>query len=216
MVGVLCAAVLARPYYEALRLGRWRRVAALFRRLAPIVGWSVAGIAVMLAMNAARFSSPLDFGYSYLGYANTQAHGMFDLRFLPRNLHLFMTAPPDISSHFPWIRFSAMGTGIPFTAPALLLALRPRRKPLWWIALAVTILCLMPALLYAETGWKQFGFRRMLDALAPWIVSWTVGRERIGVLGYILIVFSLAMGFLGVLWLGTPDWAVAPGIPESY
>ncbi len=180
--------LLSRPRLRLRLRGSFFRRAALFL-LAP-----AALVVLMLVLNQLRFGSPFEFGYRYMQNApaleaQLRAHGLFSPAYLAGNVRWLLLQPPvlfrDGSAPVPpWFGSDPMGMGIFFVTPAFLaafLTLRPallRRAPvlLAWITLAALT---APALLYYNTGWKQWGGRFLLDAWPFWLLLTALGLERI-------------------------------------
>ena len=118
----------------------------------------MAGGAGLLLLNAARFGSPLDFGYLGMRVApvlapDLRAYGQFHPHFLARNLGALLAAPPTVDGPglIAWFRateslpqlgerlatpgawrtlvqFDPWGTGLWAVSPVLLIALRRPRR----------------------------------------------------------------------------------------
>jgi hypothetical protein len=123
---------------------------------------------LMMAMNAARFGSPLSFGHAHL-YDNrvnawVSKYGLFSFHYLERNLRAAFVRLPVLYHHPLHLGFDGNGMSLFLTTPIFLLLLWPRRRPrlhraLWLTVAAVAI----PALFYQNDGWYQFGYRFSLD-----------------------------------------------------
>jgi hypothetical protein len=162
--GALALAVLTRP--TVLPGGLFwlllaRRGARPGRRRSRLVRFALpllAGGAALLLLNAARFGSPLDFGYAGMRVSpvlapDLRAYGQFHPHFLARNLGALLTAPPAIdgpglvawlratrsllqaarrlATPGAWralVRFDPWGTGLWAVSPVLLIALRRPRR----------------------------------------------------------------------------------------
>ena len=162
--GAMALAVLTRPtvvlgsLFWLLLAGRGapgpRRRSRLLRFALPV---AAAG-AVLLLLNAARFGSPLDFGYLGMRVApalapDLQTYGQFSPHFLARNLGALLAAPPAVDGPglLAWlraadgpaqlgrrlatpgawrelVRFDPWGTGLWAVSPVLLLAVRRPRR----------------------------------------------------------------------------------------
>ena len=144
---------------------------------------------LQLLLNGLRFGSPLQFGYAYMLtpprlWQRLQEHGQLDPAFVGDNAWWQLLAPPRLLDGFPWLASDPMGMGILFVTPAFaagLLTLRPQllRQPevaACWLSL---VLVTLPALLYFNTGWVQWGGRFLLDAWPLWLLLAAAGLERL-------------------------------------
>lgn len=178
-----------------IRLARWVGLAAL-----PL---GVAA-ALLLVYNAARFGSPLDFGYTrqvlYDAHAaKLAAHGWFNLRYIPENAYAMLLALPRWEDGWPKPDWNGLSLFV--TTPALLLLPRARRPPVVvasaWLAI---VLLLIPLLTYYNTGYKQFGYRFSLDFMVPAVVLLALGvGRRLGLGTAGLIVAGVGVNLWGVV-----------------
>jgi hypothetical protein len=187
------------------------------------------GLGVLLLFNWVRFGNALDFGYGYVqGAANiTEAYaryGGFNLRFLPCNLYVSLAGLPDILGRFsplairfcphllsegnlpvtnPWLAPNTLGLSLFLATPAFLLVFRVRVRAAVVIAAWAGLLAvLIPLWLYHNTGSLQFGYRYILDATPFWLILIATGiQSRFGRLERGLIALSVAISFLGMLWM---------------
>jgi hypothetical protein len=162
-----------------------------------------------LALNQARFGSPLDFGYRYQLTPpelreRIEAHGTLSLAHLPRNIRYTLLQPPVLvrdsesgTPRFPFLVSDPRGMGVFFVTPAFLMILltvhgRWRAPGLMlasWISLC---LVLTPSMLFYNTGWVQWGGRYLLDAWPLLLILTALGVHRIGRrTGVVLIVLSV-------------------------
>jgi hypothetical protein len=167
----------------------------------------VIAIAVLLAYNWARFDHPFDFGYTRqqieAGLMEPlHAHGQFSIDHLPRNLWYFLIEWPRASRSDPRILPSAMGMSVLLTSPAWLWLIALRRRDSLTIGAAVAAgLTLLPLLCYYNTGWKQFGYRFLLDLAIPLTILLAISaRRRIRPVLALLIVLSVAVNGWGGWW----------------
>lgn len=189
-----------------------RRGASLdtsWRRLAPAAALGVAGAALLLAFNAARFGNPLESGTSHQNMhgmfrADFQRYGLFDLHYLPRNLHALLFATPIPIARFPFASFSPHGLSIFLATPFylyLLRSLRRETRPQAAILWAGVLPVLVPVLLTIGTGEIQFGHRYSADVqplLLP--LAWLGAGMRFTRTGLALLAASIAMNALGTVW----------------
>ena len=176
-------------------LGRsaWRDP-ALRRKVALFALGAAPALLAAAWMNFSRFGSPLDFGHSHLWNnrvnPEVERFGLFSLRYLPRNLAAAFLLLPGWRAGAP--RYDPRGMSLFVTTPLYLLLFAPPRRAalapaLWVAALAVAL----PALLYMNTGYVQFGYRFSMD-FAPYLfLLLAVGGRRTGA------AFS-ALGLAGV------------------
>jgi len=211
-------ALFAAPFFIAWA---WmhRRDTRLFLRDAILFGLSLMlSVGIHLAYNAARFGSPLEFGYAYVQGADnlTSAYiryGGFNPRFIPFNLYISLLRPPDILLHFPFVRPSPWGMSIFLTTPAFLYifgtlagknaALSYKRLDIAsWVGL---LSVMIPLWMYHNTGSFQFGYRYSLDA-APFLMLLTAAGisnfPRIPNRTFkALVIASILINWAGMAWM---------------
>ena len=206
-------AMLARPttafvaVFFALPLANRRGLA----KLARLAIGPIAAVVLLGAYNFARFGTPFDFGYRGMilsgeGLRLMQEYGQFHPAFLPRNLFWFFLAPLWLRADhgFPWIGYDPRGLSLFFASPALIYALAAIRRGAGrpevghaWIAIA---LCLVPLLLYFNTGYWQFGHRFSMDYLPLLLVLVVIGiGPRPSRTAYALIAVSIGLHAWAVL-----------------
>ena len=152
--------------------------------------------------NWVRFGSLAEFGHRFLYNnrvnADIDAHGLFSLLYLPRNLEAAFLKLPGVQLHPFRLSYDPYGLTLLLTLPFLVLLLVPRERPRlhWplWITVAATAL---PGFLYQNTGYMQFGFRFSLDWTPYLVLLLAVGGWSFRALGVQLL---LALGFLVNLW----------------
>lgn len=167
----------------------------------------VIAIGGLLAYNQARFDNPLDFGYIRQQIESSlmeplHAHGQFSLDHLPRNLWYLLIEWPHSTRREPRILPSDLGLSVLLTSPAWfwLITLR-RRDPLTVGAATAAILVLIPLLCYYNTGWKQFGYRFLLDLAVPLTILLAISaRRRLHPFLALLIALSVAVNAWGTWW----------------
>jgi len=166
---------------------------------APIL--VLAGVA--MALNQARWGSPLEFGHRYLNVrqqSNIEAHGLFDLGYLWRNLQVAFALLPRVSSAAPYVQISGHGLALWVTSPILLWVVFSGRHtrlhlPLWLTVAAVGI----PTLLYQNTGWFQFGYRFSIDYLPYLFVLIALSKRPLGRLAKAAIVAGVVINLFGAI-----------------
>ena len=209
-------AILARPtcgltalffLLPLLRARAWRAIALFV--IGPLVAVCMLG-----GYNQARFGTPLDFGYDRMlltgaGRDLMARYGQFDLHFVATNFFRFFLAPPWPLAHgrFPFLGYDPYGLSLFLASPAMLYALvgvwRGYRLPFVRDAAAGIGACLVPLLLYFNTGFGQFGHRFSMDYLPLLMVLVLAGMgPRPSRLAYGLLSLSIAIH--GVAIASTP------------
>lgn len=152
-----------------------------------------------LAYNAARFGSPLDFGYARIdgvldepGYR----YGIFSLQAIPMNIYHMLFEPWKKLAEFPWLVPSGWGGSLLLSSPFLVLLFRSRRGAIDLRVASWTAIVVITALLWlhGNAGGWQVGYR-YASLLIPWallILLETEPRRRIG-WAPALIVVSVAI-----------------------
>lgn len=175
--------------------------------LVPVVV-SVAGY---LAFNAARFSGPLDTGYSYIALgepflvARVDRYGLFDFAYVPFNfVHLFLQG---FSVEFTGDRLVTLGgvdpfgTSLTFASPFVFLAAVARLPP--WVragAAAAVGLIVVIHLTYYNNGFVQANAQRFsLDYLPILILLLAAALQRVPErLWKGLIAYAIALNVIGL------------------
>jgi len=172
--------LLAAPLVVALLLRARSRERGPAPALVGLAGFPALLVGAHAVLNQLRFGSPFDFGYAYMLtppwlLERMRELGQLSFHHLPRNLwYLFLQPPVPVVEGasgrlaFPFLASDPMGMGLLFVTPAALAALatvlpavRRSRLVAWcWLALGATA---VPALLYFNTGWVQWGGRFLLD-----------------------------------------------------
>lgn len=132
-----------------------------------------AVLLVSALYNWARFGSPAEFGYRYLGWRTDPEiirWGMFSYVYAERNLHAALTSLPVLLPRIPFFALNPEGLSLLVTTPVLLLLPFQRSwTPPAKVALLCSLLIFLPALFYANTGFAQYGYRYAADFL-PFLV----------------------------------------------
>jgi hypothetical protein len=225
--GYVALALLTRPtaalacLFFVLPLARNREI----RRL--LLFGAVPGIAlVLLGMyNRARFGDPFEFGYAHMILRGTgkllmDQYGQFHPHYIPRNLFWHFLAPPWplANGTFPWVGFDPRGLSLFISCPAafyVFLAVRRHwRLPCVRDAVIGVAACLVPLLMYFNTGFSQFGPRFAMDYLPLLLVLIIAGMgTKPSRVAYALIALSIAIQTWGVMLhplVSLPTW-LAPG-----
>lgn len=192
------------PFYRAVReafqhVGIRRAALKVALFVVPIV----LIIAVVMWMNAVRFDNPFEFGHRHLQVRWTDRilkWGLFHYHYLARNLAVAFTLLPWLSGNEPYLQIGRHGLAIWFTTPAFLYLLWPKQMSRFYVALAVTVMCVaVPSLLYQNSGWIQFGYRFSLDYMPFLIMMLAAGGRRFDRLFIGLCVFGFVVNLFGAI-----------------
>jgi hypothetical protein len=219
-VGCRLPLVFALPLVVALYVGlptRIRRPSAAQVYSAVEIGLGMAVPAVFIAVyNVARFRSPFEFGYGLITSRNGHsvleeadyAQGIVSISYVPRGLFAMLAKPWDIVPDFPWLHPTWAGQAVTFTTPLLAWLARARfRDPLVLYALVSAALILLVDLVHGGTGYAQFGYRFIVDALPVlWLVLGTVFRSGIGRWAGVAAVLSVAAFAYGMIAIWAFDY----------
>ena len=181
--------VLRAPAPALRRLGAFAAGAAPLGLLAAWYNW-------------VRFGSPADFGHRFLYNnrvnADIDAHGLFSLAYLPRNLEAAFLKLPTLHLQPFRLSYDPHGLSLFLTMPFVVLLLVPKARPRlhWplWLTVAASAL---PGFLYQNTGYMQFGFRFSLDWTPYLVLLLAVGGWSFRTFGVQLL---LGLGFLVNFW----------------
>jgi hypothetical protein len=148
--------------------------------------WPAIGIA---SYNILRFGSPFEFGYGLITSRDGQSvlsepwysHGIVSPFYIPRGLFAMLGKQWDFVDDFPWLHPTWAGQAVTFTTPMLGWLVRARiRDPLVAYGLGSAALILLVEVMHGETGYAQFGYRFVVDALPVlWLVLATVFRTGV-------------------------------------
>jgi hypothetical protein len=187
----------ARDPEKPLAIGpQWRATLAGFAAvLVPVA-------ALWTLYNRARWGTWTDIGYTtwyHQDQAGLPTGSPFRLAYLPYQLTSFFVQGATRLPEFPYFRPEYSGIALTWTSPALVLAFFAR-SPLRWVA-ALWIAALVaaaPNFLYYVNGFAQFGMRHALD-FEPFLIALMMlaVRKRFPPWGYVLIAYSVAVGFWG-------------------
>jgi hypothetical protein len=172
----------------------------------------VLGVGFLLSYNFLRFGNFFDFGYVTINGAkwivqNVREFGIFNLHFLPFNLHSIFVALPPLTSECEYYLTRGWGMSIFFTTPAIVYLLRKFRLTWWicgcWCSIIFSIALLA---LYHNNGANQYGYRYMMDFMIPIImlIAYNAGKE-ISIPLKILILTSILINYYGTIsWFKGP------------
>ena len=163
----------------------------------------VAVCGVAMALNEARFDSPLSFGHEYLQIrwrGRIDRYGLFGYHYLGRNLGIFLASLPWIMDAAPYVRVSRHGLALWVTTPNLLGLLWPKKSNVSLVSMTV-FACLVALLdlTYQNSGWVQFGYRFALDYMVVLIAMLAIGGRRFGAGFYAMAVFAVIVNLFGAI-----------------
>jgi hypothetical protein len=212
---LLALAVGCRPFYVfVFPLLAVLDIRTSGRRLARVVVsavlWAAPVAAGLAWLNWARFDNPLEFGHNHLAWAHSLPQGIFSLGYLPRNLFHATLRMPDWVNDFPPLEFDPWGTAFWLNNGIFLAALWALvREPFdrWVRAAAGLALALTwwGLLLHQTNGWRQFGYRFLIDLLPIGFVVVVFAYRRTSRPMLAAFLWSLAVNLYGLLtWKEMP------------
>lgn len=164
---------------------------------------AASALLVAMAMNAARFEDPFEFGHEYLQIvwrSRIEKWGLFNYHFVSKNLAVFLASLPWLSREAPYVVVSAHGLAIWVTTPPVLYALFPRRVDATMRALGLAVLAVLVVdLMYQNSGWIQFGYRFALDYLAGIVVLIALGGRRLDASFRALTILAIVVNTFGAI-----------------
>jgi hypothetical protein len=212
---LLALAVGCRPFYlflAPLFLALDVRTSGRSPRAAVVsaAAWMAPFLAALAWYNWLRFGNPLEFGHNHLTWARDLPGGIFSLGYLRRNLYHVWLRLPDWSHSQPPLDFDPWGTAFWLNNGIFLFALwglaRVRFEPLVRAAALAGLLTIWPLLLLHETnGWRQFGYRFLIDLLPLAFVVFLFAYRRFSPLMLAVSSFSFAVNLYGLaFWKDLP------------
>jgi hypothetical protein len=173
------------------------------------VGLGMLGPALgIAAYNVLRFGSPLEFGYGLITSRDGESvlsepwytHGIMSPLYIPRGLYAMLGRQWEFVEDFPWLHPTWAGQAVTFTMPILGWLIRaPLREPLAAYALGSAGLIVLVELMHGETGYAQFGYRFIVDALPLlWLVLALVFRRGLGRGAVVAGIAGIALFAYGV------------------
>jgi len=205
------AVILAFPIVLA-EIWRTRPAGGSFRtsRSSALLRFAL-GLGALLALsglyNWLRFGNPLELGYGFLGWRTDPEivrWGLFSYAYLERNLHAALTSLPVLLPAFPFVTFNPEGLSLLITTPVLVMLpfLRGWTRTAW-AALLSSGLIFLTALMYANTGLVQYGYRYAADFLPFLILAMALAGLRVVRWPVkALILFGVAVSLWGAVHAG--------------
>jgi hypothetical protein len=155
------------------------------------IGLGMLGPALgIAAYNVLRFGSPFEFGYGLITSRTGESvlaepwytHGIISPLYIPRGLFAMLGRQWEFVDEFPWLHPTWAGQAVTFTMPIVGWVVRtPLRDPLAAYALGSAGLIVLVELMHGETGYAQFGYRFIVDALPiVWLLLALVFRRGLG------------------------------------
>lgn len=170
--------ILTAPLFYYLlskgRISHWRDLPALWK---PVLAFSAVPFllgVLTLAYNAARFSSPLDFGYSRIPGVMDEPwyrHGLFSLWAVPMNVYHMLFEGWKRIGVAPWLVPTGWGGSVFLFSPFLILLFRRGARAFDIKAVAWTAIVLLTLVLWLHGnpgGW-QISYRYGA-ILLPWVL----------------------------------------------
>ncbi len=192
----------------------WRRCDK--GRFATLCSWFAAPLLIcifgLLALNAARFGDPFEFGYQHLTVRwaeRIDRWGLFGLHYLPRNAEVMFTSIPwwTPEGRAPF-QVNGHGLALWITMPFYVWLLWPKVRRSLHGALWVTVLVVaIPTLLYQNTGWVQFGYRFSNDYAVFLFALLAVGGRRFNAVFWVLAAWAVIVNGFGAWTFGRPEYA---------
>lgn len=173
------------------------------------IGLGMLGPALgIAAYNVLRFGSPIEFGYGLITSRDGESvlsepwytHGIMSPLYIPRGLYAMLGRQWEFVDEFPWLHPTWAGQAVTFTMPILGWLIRaPLREPLAAYALGSAGLIVLVELMHGETGYAQFGYRFIVDALPLlWLVLALVFRRGLGRGAVVAGIAGIALFVYGV------------------
>lgn len=184
----------------------WREVVVdrqVISRVLLFGGGLAAMAVVVLLYNYARFGTVVDLGYAHPQYSGgIFAQGRFDISYVPRHIQAMFSLGPTLDQvQVPFFKPSTSGMALIMVTPAFLYAFGARVKRLEVAAALAMGLVMIPHLLYAATGFAQFGYRFSLDYLPMLAVLTASGMgHHIGIRKWLIVALSVLIAMWGPLF----------------
>ena len=179
-----------------------------WRRLIPPASVALFAVMLYLVRNALVFGSPLESGFGIQARQDYPqiTQGIFSIAYLPRNFIVNFLDVPQITfanafALTPQLNLVGDGIGISvFVTTPLFLFLFARHKRMSRLQIALyatTALIVLETLLFAGTGWYQFGARYLFDAYPYAFLLLVLGERPLDWRFITLGVFGLLINPMG-------------------
>ncbi len=190
--------------------GKWRRGdwGVAIKKLAWFCAPCLAVGLSLLWMNHIRFESLTEFGHTYLAggsLGRIQDYGLFNIKFLSKNLSALFTLLPRFQPDAPYVVVSKHGMSLLLSTPAFIYLVLPKKREstpdkFWWRLLWVVVAVVaIPHLLYQNTGYEQFSYRFALDYMPYLIVLLAVGRRPLSWLFKLAVLAGIGVNAFGAV-----------------
>ncbi|HET7746407.1 MAG TPA: hypothetical protein VFM29_03845 [Vicinamibacteria bacterium] len=139
--------------------------------------------ALLAWYNHVRFGSVAEFGHNHLPWAKKLPTGLFDVAYLPRNLYHGLLRMPEWTGGWPPVFFDPWGTAFYLNNGILLVGLlglfRRRVDPVVRATAAAALFVIAAGIFtYEAGGWRQFGYRYILDLLPGAFALYALAYRR--------------------------------------
>jgi hypothetical protein len=189
------AMVTARIAGLDLRTLAWRL--CLFALPAALV------LGAVLWHNHARFGDPMEFGHKLLAIGwrgRIDRWGLTSYHYLGRNLAVVLAGLPFTGVPGTPFQINAHGLALWITTPIYAWAIWPRKTGgLFWALAATAAAVALPALLYQNSGWIQFGYRFSNDFAVFLFAMIAAGDRRFSLPFWVLAAVAIVINGFGAL-----------------
>jgi hypothetical protein len=164
----------------------------------------------LAALNWARFGNPLEFGHNYLGWAQALPEGIFSLKHVGWNLYHATLRLPSYVNDWPPFEFDPWATAFWLNNTIFLFCLYglarvkfDRRVRL--ACVLALVLTWSGLLLHQTNGWRQFGYRFLIDLLPVGFVGFAHCYKRFNKWMLLAFLWSLVVNVYGLVsWKEMP------------
>jgi hypothetical protein len=221
--------ILYLPFLYVLLLDEeplFRIDGAAVKRLLALAAFPLVAIAAYMAYNYARFSAPMETGYSYLyndpGHVSQFiAHrvlelGLFSPHYLLFNVVYMFLAGPHVEFTGRYMTefagFDTNGASLFLVTPLLLVAFLARWERSFWFGLATCAVILGLTLLYHSNGYSQYSAQRYALDWLPILLIFVARGMKPAYAGPLAVLTVYAMAVtLGMIVVGGVVGGVAAG-----
>jgi hypothetical protein len=160
-------------------------------------------LGVILWHNHARFGDPMEFGHKLLAIGwrgRIDRWGLSAYHYLGRNLAVVLTGLPFTGVPGTPFQINAHGLALWITTPIYAWAIWPKKTGgLFWALAATAGAVALPALLYQNSGWIQFGYRFSNDFAVFLFAMIAVGDRRFSMPFWALAAAAVVINGFGAL-----------------